>query len=110
MDTPHSPEAFGTVTTALELGIDFIDTAREYEGSEHLLGRVVREHGLGGAHIGSKTFSHSINGSQWDIDRSLRTLSLDALTLYQLHDISTLQAWSEVVAEEGALNGLKTAQ
>jgi aryl-alcohol dehydrogenase-like predicted oxidoreductase len=110
MDTPHSPEAFETIITALDLGIDFIDTAREYEGSEHLLGRVGREHGLGDAHIGSKTFSHSINGSQWDIDRSLRTLSLETITLYQLHDISTAQAWAEVTAEDGALNGLKTAQ
>ena len=45
MDTPHSPEAFETVVAALDGGIDFVDTARDYEGSEHLLGQVVRERG-----------------------------------------------------------------
>lgn len=110
MDTPHSPEAFETVVTALDLGIDFIDTAREYEGSEHLLGRVVRERGRAGFRIASKTFSHSINGSQWDVDRSLRAMSTEFIDLYQLHDISTDAAWDEAMGANGALEGLKVAQ
>lgn len=110
MDTPHSPEAVETVTTALDLGIDFIDTARGYEGSEFLLGRVIRERGKKGFVVASKTFSHSINGSQWEIDKSLSVLGLPAIDLYQLHDISTEQAWTEAMGENGALEGLKTAQ
>src|SRR4249920_1557801 len=89
MDTPHSPEAFETVSAAIDSGIDFIDTAREYEGSEHLLGRVIRERGAEGVHIASKTFKRSASGAQYDIDRSLSVLGLAKVTLYQLHDIST---------------------
>jgi len=110
MDTPHSPEALETVTTALDLGIDFIDTARDYEGSEHLLGRVFRERGAGGVHVGSKTFRRSASGAQYEVDRSLAVLGLPAITLYQLHDVSTAAAWAEVTAPGGALEGLKTAQ
>jgi aryl-alcohol dehydrogenase-like predicted oxidoreductase len=110
MDTPHSPEAVQTVTTALDLGIDFIDTAREYEGSEHLLGEVIRQRGGKDFVVASKTFSHSISGSQYDIDRSLKVLGVDRIDLYQLHDISTSQSWDEVMREDGALAGLKTAQ
>lgn len=110
MDTPHSPEAVATVTTALDLGIDFIDTARGYEGSEFLLGRVIRERGGKDFVVASKTFSHSINGSQWEIDKSLSVLGVPNIELYQLHDISTEQAWDEAMSDNGALEGLKTAQ
>ena len=110
MDTPHSPEAVETVTTALDLGIDFIDTARGYEGSEFLLGRVIQERGGKNFIVASKTFSHSINGSQWEVDRSLNVLGVPRIDLYQLHDISTAKAWDEAMGENGALEGLKTAQ
>ena len=110
MDTPHSPEAFETVTTALDLGIDFIDTARDYEGSEHLLGRVIRERGSAGLHIASKTFKHSISGAQWEVDRSLSVLAVERVSLYQLHDISTPAAWDEVMEVDGALAGLEAAR
>lgn len=110
MDTPHSPEAMETVTTALDLGIDFIDTAREYEGSEFLLGQVIRERGFEGFHIGSKTFRHSASGAQYEIDRSLKVLGVPKLSLYQLHDVSTPGAFDEVMAEDGALDGLKAAK
>lgn len=110
MDTPHSPEAVETVATALNFGIDFIDTARGYEGSEFLLGKVIRERGGKGFVVGSKTFSHSINGSQWEVDKSLSVLGVPRIDLYQLHDISSEQAWTEGMGENGALDGLKTAQ
>lgn len=110
MDTPHSPEAIQTVTTALDLGIQFLDTARDYEGSEHLLGEVIRQRGKKDFAVASKTFSHSASGSQYDIDRSLKVLGVEHIELYQLHDISTRQAWDEVMREDGALAGLKTAR
>lgn len=107
MDTPHSPEAAETVGTALDLGVNFIDTAREYAGSEFLLGQIVRARGAAGLHIASKTFSHTINGGQRDVDRSLSTLGVDRIDLYQLHDISTFEAWERVHQEDGALAGLR---
>ena len=110
MDTPHSPEADQTVAAALDLGIDFIDTARDYEGSEFLLGRVNRERGLAEAHLASKTFKRSGSGAQWEVDRSLSVLGVESLTLYQLHDISTPEAWDEVMRVDGALEGLEAAR
>ena len=37
-------------------------------------------------------------------------LGVPKIDLYQLHDISTEKAWDEAMAEDGALEGLKTAQ
>ena len=113
MDTPTAREGPQTLERALDLGIDFVDTAREYAGSEFMIGQAVRaraEAGGGGFHIASKTFSHSINGSQRDVDRSLSILGVERISLYQLHDISSLEAWQEATGEDGALEGLQIAQ
>lgn len=113
MDTPGSPERVETIEAALDLGIELIDTARDYAGSEALLGLVMRS-GAPGANraiLASKTFSRSVHGSQWDVDRSLGVLGVERIGLYQLHDISTEAAWDEAMAEgTGALEGLKVAQ
>jgi uncharacterized protein len=111
MDTPNSPDGAATLRRALELGIDFIDTAREYAGSEFLIGEEVRRGWAPRFHIASKTFSHSVDGAQRDVDRSLSFLGVEQIDLYQLHDISTPEAWNEVMDEEdGALAGLRVAQ
>ncbi|MBG93035.1 MAG: hypothetical protein CL792_03545 [Chloroflexi bacterium] len=111
MDTPTSKESHETIDTAEDVGINFIDTAREYSGSEFLLGQHLRNNPKSKLIITSKTFSHTLNGSQHDIDRSLSTLGLSEIPLYQLHDISTFDSWSQVNDEEnGAITGLKIAK
>lgn len=112
MDTPHSEESHATIEAALDGGITFIDTARDYEGSEFLIGEVVRSRGglPEGVYLESKTFSHTAAGAQRDIDRGLSFLGVPQIAVYQLHDISTPEAWAEVRGEDGALEGLKVAQ
>ena len=110
MDTPQSPEGAETLASALDLGINFVDMARDYEGSEFLIGQSVRARGAAGFHIASKTFNHTLDGSQRDVDRSLSILGVERIALYQLHDISTMDAWERVMQEDGALAGLKIAQ
>ena len=91
-------------------GIDFVDTAREYAGSEFLIGQLVRTRGRGDLRIATKTFSHNIDGSQRDVDRSLSILGVERIDLYQLHDISTMDAWERVLQDDGALAGLQIAR
>ncbi|MGE3961522.1 MAG: aldo/keto reductase [Dehalococcoidia bacterium] len=112
MDTPHSDESHATIEAALDGGITFIDTARDYEGSEFLIGEVVRARGglPDGVYLESKTFSHTAAGAQRDIDRGVSFLGVPQIAVYQLHDISTPEAWAEVRAEDGALEGLQVAQ
>ncbi len=111
MDTPTSPEGGDTLRTAIEAGITFIDTAREYAGSEMLIGQTLRETDPpGDLCLASKTFSRTANGAQYDIDRSLRTLGRERICLYQLHDVSTPEAWEAVMHEDGALAGLQAAR
>jgi len=110
MDTPQAKKGAETVHLALDVGINFIDTARDYEGSEFLIGEVVRARGKKDFYVGTKTFSRTRDGSQYDVDRSLRILGVDTIDLYQLHDVSTLEAWDQVMREGGALEGLQIAK
>lgn len=110
MDTPHSPEAVATVHAAIDLGVNLIDTAREYAGSEHLLGQVIRERGGVAFHVATKTFSRTADGAQRAVDRSLSVLGVESIDLYQLHDVSSADAWERVMHEDGALAGLRIAR
>ena len=112
MDTPQSPEGAATLQAALDAGITFIDTARGYEGSEYLIGQVLRERGGASPDLvlASKTFGHTADSSQRDVDRSLSMLGVPHIALYQLHDIRTLAAWDEVMGDGGAMEGLRIAQ
>lgn len=110
MDTPGSDERVVTINAAIDLGLEFIDTARDYAGSEHLIGEVIRERGQQGTFLASKTFARSAHGAQWDVDRSMRVLGVPRIDLYQLHDVSTPEAWRDVMAREGALEGLQVAR
>jgi predicted aldo/keto reductase-like oxidoreductase len=110
MDTPTSPEGHATINAALGSGIEFFDTARGYEGSEHLLGQVLRERPDATAHVSSKSFNRTASGAQYEVDRSLSVLGVPRIALYQLHDLRTEDDWDQVMAEDGALAGLQTAQ
>ncbi len=110
MDTPWSPERVETVTLALDLGIQFVDTARDYAGSELLIGEVLRERPAANCLVASKTFKRTMNGAQWDVDRSLVALGVESIGLYQLHDVRTPADWEAVMGGEGALAGLKIAR
>ena len=109
MDTPQAAEGADTLRAALDLGIRMVDTARDYQGSEYLIGQVVRERGADFC-IASKTFSRTVNGSQADVDRSLAVLGVPSICLYQLHDVSTQRDWEQVMTPGGALEGLRVAQ
>ena len=110
MDTPQTGEGRATLEAALDHGIELVDTAREYAGSEFLIGQLVRARGRGSLRIASKTFSRNSDGSQRDVDRSLGVLGVERIDVYQLHDVSTLEAWERVLQDDGALAGLRIAR
>ena len=110
MDTPQAAEGAETLRVASDLGIGFVDTARIYEGSEFLLGQVLRSGAGEGFRLATKTISRSASGSQHDVDRSLRLLGVGKIDLYQMDDVSAREDWEAVMAEGGALEGLKIAR
>ncbi|MGI4790393.1 MAG: aldo/keto reductase [Janthinobacterium lividum] len=78
--------------SALDAGLNVIDTAECYAGSEELIGRAVG-HRRGHFHLFTKCgHSSGLPGEDWDpemlgesIDRSLKRLGTDRVDLVQLH-------------------------
>src|SRR5262249_32342495 len=62
-----------------------------------------------GFYVCTKTVNRTRDGSQYDIDRSLRLLGIDRIDLYMLDDVSPRE-WDAVLSEGSALEGLKIAQ
>ena len=110
MDTPQAKEGGETLQVALNLGMNFVDTAREYKDSEYLIGEVIRARVDKDFYVATKTFSRTRDGCQYEVDRSLKVLGVDKVDLYQLHDVSSLEAWEQVMHEGGALEGLQIAR
>lgn len=109
MNIPDVMEGEETLRKALELGINFIDTARVYSGSEYLIGKVIEGRRRESFIIATKTPRRSRDGALNDLDKSLKSLGIDKIDLYQLHDVSPVD-WNQVMGKEGALEGLKEAR
>ena len=104
------PEGEETLLRAFSLGINFVETGRCYKGSEHLIGRALQRWGQnGGVHVASKTLKRSRDGALADLERSLSHLGLPKVDIYQLNSVEE-EAWEQVMAKGGALEGLKEAR
>jgi predicted aldo/keto reductase-like oxidoreductase len=94
---------------ALDLGINFVDTARRYKDSEEKIGHALhrrREEVI----LASKTPCREAQSALEDLEASLRSLRTDAIDLYQLHSVSSRPDYERVMGPGGALEGLKRAQ
>ena len=62
-------------------------------------------------YLETKTFARDTDACQHAVDRSLAVLGVRQIDIYQLHDVSTLDHWRQVMRDdEGALAGLKIAR
>ncbi|HAA89668.1 MAG TPA: aldo/keto reductase, partial [Peptococcaceae bacterium] len=75
-------EAAVLVNKALDLGINFFDTARGYTDSEAKMGAVLRKR-RSEAVIATKSMARTKEEMAADIRKSLETLGVDFIDLYQ---------------------------
>ena len=102
------------VRRALELGINYIDTAPLYGKSEELLGGAlegIAEH----FHVATKVgydppdFDYRGDSVLWSIERSLQRLRIPKLATAQIHEVN-MAGWKRITEPGGTLEGLKAAQ
>lgn len=94
---------------AQELGMNFLDTARGYGTSEERFGYALqgrREHWI----VASKSPARTREGLLADIEKSRAALGVDVIDLYQLHMVHRWPEYEQVMAPDGALEGLKEAR
>lgn len=102
-------EAAVVINRAIDLGINFFDTARGYTDSEEKLGAVLRER-RDEVIIATKSMARTKEEMAADIQKSLETMGVDHIDLYQLHNVKDRESLEKVLGENGALAALKEAK
>ncbi len=102
-------EAVAVIRRALDLGVNYYDSAPAYAGCLDYLGE-----GLAGRRAGvfvaSKTHDRSRDGSLRLLDDTLARLRTDRLDLWQLHDLRTMRDLDQIFGKGGAMEALLEAR
>lgn len=104
--------AAAVIEEAAIQGIGYFDTAPAYSGSEGYYGSFWRSHQELRERIfqTSKSASRTARGAKADLDRTLKTLGLDAIDLWQIHDVRTRQDLRVIEGPGGALEAFNDAK
>ncbi len=94
-------EAAEALNRALDVGVNFLDTARGYGDSESKIGRAIG-HRRDEFHLATKTPARDAAGAMADLETSLAQLAMDYVDLWQLHSVSTRPDWHRVMGPGGA--------
>jgi len=102
-------QASAALNRALDMGVNFIDTARAYGDSEHKIGLA-----LGERHeeyvLATKTHSRDYAGAMQDLESSLRELRTGRIDPWQLHNVMDRGLWEQDTQPDGALAAAKKAR
>jgi uncharacterized protein len=102
-------EAVTVVQRALELGINYFDTAQAYSDSETKLGMAL-EHVRSRCIIATKSTAKTKAEMEQAIAASLKELRTDYIDIYQCHNIQHREMLRQVLAPDGAITALKAAK
>ena len=118
--TVDEETAIACVRRSIELGVNYIDTARGYKDSENKIGKAIKglrdkvyiaTKGHGFAPDDSAHAWNRKRAAQWirrDIEESLKALDIDTIDLYQIWDVETGSADS-LFGKDGAIAGVRKA-
>ncbi len=104
-------QAVATVERAIDLGVNFIDTARVYGkgDSERKIGQVM-ERRRDEVYLSSRIPDTTYDGVKKAIDESLEALRTDYIDLYEPHDVSTPERYEPLMRKGGGLKALQDAK
>jgi len=105
----NEEEASRVLNRALDLGVNFIDTARGYKESENLIGKAVSSR-RDEFHLATKTKERDEVNILRDFKTSLENLRTETVDLYQIHYVNTDEELEGVLKEGGALPAIRRFQ
>lgn len=107
----HLPqeEASRIVAEAVDRGVNYFDVAPTYGDAEERLGPALEPYRKG-VFLACKTIERGKEGSQRDLETSLRRLRTDHLDLYQLHGLTAVEEVEQVFGAEGAMETFAAAR
>lgn len=105
----YEREAEDLIHRAIDLGINYFESARAYSGSESYYGRSLKERRKE-IFLTSKSHARSKRGALLHLEETLRNMKTDHLDLWQVHDVRTDEEIEEIFGPHGALEAFVEAR
>jgi aryl-alcohol dehydrogenase-like predicted oxidoreductase len=98
--------AVAVVNRAIDLGINYIDTAHGYKDSERKIGLVLADR-RDEVYLATKSSVRDGDGIRREIEESFRRLQTDHIDIFQVHDLKAEKELSQIAAPNGALRAIE---
>jgi len=105
----HEREAYELINRAIDLGINYFDSAKAYAGCESYYGRALGKRRKD-IFLAGKSHARDKKGALVHLRDTLKTIKTDHLDLWQMHDMRTQEDIEEVSAPGGALEAFGEAK
>jgi len=102
-------ESESVIRRAIELGVNYIDTARAYTDTEDKIGRAIR--GIRDKLVlATKTQYRSYEEARESIDTSLRLLRVETVDVMQFHAVDDEETLERILSNDGAYRAVAEAR
>lgn len=101
-------EAIIVVQRCLDLGVTFYDTATGYTTSEERIGKALAGR-RDGVVLATKTPARDRDTARAHLEQSLKRLSTDHVDIWQFHNVSTEEAYEQLLGPSGAMEAAQEA-
>ena len=105
----YEQEAYRLISSALDLGINYCESARAYSGSEAYYGKALKE-SRKDIFLTSKSHGRDKKTALDHLHQTLSNMKTDHLDLWQIHDVRTDQDIEEIFRAGGAIEAFVEAK
>jgi len=105
----HDNEAYALVNKAIDLGVNYFESARAYAGSESYYGKALKKRRKQ-IFLTSKSHARDKKGALDHLQQTLTNMKTDYLDLWQVHDMRTTADVQEVFGPRGAIEAFVEAK
>jgi aryl-alcohol dehydrogenase-like predicted oxidoreductase len=105
----YANEACSLINRALDLGINYFESARAYSESESYYGKALRERRKE-IFLTSKSHARDRKGALEHLQETLKNMKTDHLDLWQVHDVRTDDDIKEIFGPGGAIEAFAEAK
>ncbi len=104
----HKDEAIELITRALDMGVNYIDTAPTYGGatSELNIGKAIKNRRKE-VFLATKTLDRTYDGTMRLLEQSLKRLQTDRVDLYQIHGLRDQEDGASIFERGGVLEAMQ---
>jgi predicted aldo/keto reductase-like oxidoreductase len=96
---PSEQQAVKVVRRAIELGIDWIDTANGYGPSEERIGKAIKSYNRDAIKVFTKGTGRTRDELRSQIELSFERMQIKYIDLFQFHVVPSEEVWEEMLSD-----------